>query len=170
MRETDEFWWGLKDSKKLCCLSCGAHGPAELLGRTTVFSLLNAGKKWNDDSESWLQWRRRKQCIVASTMPRAALAGATTPCSVRNVPVESSKVVGFFLFGFPLKKKLKKSEPAQFRCWLISNEIPVSWSYLCSHLSKRWNLHYRRSPVQVLSNCEMPHSLHRLLGFLLDFL
>lgn len=59
------------------------------------------------------------------------------------------------------------------KCYRKGNDDSKSWlqwSYLCNHLSKRWNLHYKRSPVQVLSNCEMLCSLHRLLGFLLGFL
>lgn len=35
---------------KLCCLHCGTHKPAELLGCSILFSLLNVPKKKETDS------------------------------------------------------------------------------------------------------------------------
>lgn len=84
-------------------------------------------------------------------------------------------IIFSFLLSYVKKTKTEKTtkpnpntELAQFVCWFTSNEIPISSSNLCSHLSKCWNLHYRKSPVQVFSNSEMLHSLHRFLGLVLE--
>lgn len=45
---------------KLCCLHCGTHRPADLLGCSSLFSLLNAPKKkGNSDSESLMAVTQR---------------------------------------------------------------------------------------------------------------
>lgn len=78
-------------------------------------------KKGDDDSKSWLQWRRRKKCIVTSNMPRAALPGATTPCSVRNIHA-CGKQQGavYFLFCFPTKK-------AKYRASTVWMLVYIQW-------------------------------------------
>ena len=120
-------------------------------------------KKGDDDSKPWLHWRRRKKCIKHG---QSSLAWGHHPLQCKEHACGKQQGVAYFLFCFPTKKP--NTELAQFGCWFISNEIPIPWSYLCSHLSNCWTLHYRKSPVQVFSNCEMLHSLHRLLGLLLD--
>lgn len=80
-------------------------------------------KKGDDDSKSWLQWRR-KTCTVASNKPREALPQTTTPCSARNTPMESSKVLFIFFSVFPPKKKKKSAKYRASPVWML---VCIQW-------------------------------------------
>lgn len=145
-------------SMKLCCLWCGAHGPTEHLGHTTIFSLLNAKeRRW------WLKVMTAvKKCTVASNMPRAALPRTTTPCSARNMPVESC--LFSFLFSYLKKKsaKYKTSAVWMLVCiqwdshplvWLVQSLEQTLRSLLqkvtCASVFQLWNASFPTQAVRL---------------------
>lgn len=151
-------------SMKLCCLWCGAHGPTELLGQTTLFLLLNAKeRRW------WLEVmiavEKKKEAHHGFKHAQSSPAWGHHPLQRKECAFGKQQGVGVFSFPFSYKNDKFRASTVWMLVYIQWNSHPL---VLLVHLSKCWNLHYRRSPVQVFSKCEMLHSLHRLVGLLLD--
>lgn len=160
--------------EKLCSLRYDVHRPTELLGCTTLFSLLNAKKL--------RLWLKATHCSVSKTLtvtdcceeernawrPEACL-GALPFTLLRACLWKAMRFFCLFAFNFIFLKRKKKEKEVKFKkkipVWVqvMSIEIPVPWS--CAVAGANTEIFITGGH---LGKYDMFHSLHWLLGLLFD--